>query len=194
MRPTELSWRSLGVTYQQLVVSSEGVEISSLPSNLQSPPNCQPVRNIMRSFQSRSLGFKYWDDRKLRDQVASEYEPPSRRNEDIYLDEEVGGWVNDDYYNNAIELDSRGIPYYGVYRNLPQSRMFQRRKGRKFNWQSLVKLRPFRVRSRSRSARRMTAGDTLYNSNTLGHFLMASISPLHDINIYHNDMFRQCHL
>ena len=67
---------------------------------------------------------------------------------DIYLDEEVGGWVNDDYYNNAIEFDNQGIPYYGVYRNFPQSRSFQERKGRKFNWQSLVKLRPFRVRTR----------------------------------------------
>ena len=162
--------------------------LSSPPAaSLQSGPNSP---SVMRSYQSRALAFKYWDSKRIRDQVASEYEPPSRRDEDIYLEEDTDGWVNDNYYNNAIEYDNQGIPYYGVYRNyntLPQSRSFKGRKGRKFNWQSLVKLRPFRVRTSARAARRMTAGDTQYNSDTLGHFLMVSISPLHDNYIYHNE-------
>ena len=136
----------------------------------------------MRSYHSRSLGFKYWNDKRIRDQVASEFEPASRRNEDIYIEENTDSWVNDHYYNNAIQYDSLGIPYYGMERTsnmLPQGRSLhggqggrgrRGRRGRKFNWLSLVKLKPFRVRTRA--GRRM---DTEYSSNSLGHLLMVSI-------------------
>ena len=143
------------------------------------PPGCQEyfkvswrTGNTMRSFQSRSLGFKYWNDQKIRDQVASEFEPASRRNEDIYIEDDTDSWVRDNYYNNAIQYDSLGIPYYGRERSsnmFPQARSLQGRRGRKFDWLSLVKLKPFRVRTRA--GRRV---DTEYSSNSLGHLLMVS--------------------
>lgn len=139
----------------------------------------------MRSYQSRSLGFKYWNDKRIRDQVASEFEPASRRNEDIYIEENTDSWVKDHYYNNAIQYDSLGIPYYGMERSsnmFPQARSLQGRRGRwgrKFNWLSLVKLKPFRVRTRA--GRRV---DTEYSSNSLGHLLMVSNPVMYDNYIY----------
>ena len=140
----------------------------------------------MRSFQSRSLGFKYWNDQKIRDQVASEFEPASRRNEDIYIEDDTDSWVRDNYYNNAIQYDSLGIPYYGRERSsnmFPQARSLQGRRGRrgrKFDWLSLVKLKPFRVRTRA--GRRV---DTEYSSNSLGHLLMVRTAVMYDNYVYH---------